>query len=90
MVQANPAPQGGNSNTRRVRPIPIGEDHLQFKHDPQIQGQLDHNGKSDWPHSILPHASYAPPHPLIIPHLRCPLCSILLNKRARDTEILPY
>ena len=47
MVQANPQPaaQGGSSNTRRVRPIPIGEDHLQFKHDPQIQGQLDHNGK---------------------------------------------
>ena len=48
MVQANPTPaaQGGSSNTRKVRPIPIGEDHLQFKHDPQIQGQLDHNGKS--------------------------------------------
>lgn len=47
MVQANPQPaaQGGSSNTRKVRPIPIGEDHLQFKHDPQIQGQLDHNGK---------------------------------------------
>ena len=35
-----------NSNTRRVRPIPIGEDHLQFKHDQQIQNQLDPNGKS--------------------------------------------
>ena len=49
MVQANPnidRPPAG-SNTRKVRPIPIGEDHLQFKHDPQIQGQLDHNGKSN-------------------------------------------
>ena len=44
MVEAQPQAQGG-SNNRRVRPIPIGEDHLQFKHDPQIQGQLDHNGK---------------------------------------------
>ena len=48
MVQANPTPAaaGGQAGgTRKVRPIPIGEDHLQFKHDPQIQGQLDHNGK---------------------------------------------
>ena len=50
MVEAVPAQQaaqggGGNSRAGRVRPIPIGEDHLQFKHDPQIQGQLDHNGK---------------------------------------------
>jgi len=48
MVEAVPAQQaaqggGGNSRAGRVRPIPIGEDHLQFKHDPQIQGQLDHN-----------------------------------------------
>ena len=46
MVEAQPqAAQGGSGGNRRVRPIPIGEDHLQFKHDPQIQGQLDHNGK---------------------------------------------
>ena len=49
MVQANPQPAAGASNnSRRVRPIPIGEDHLQFKHDTQIQGQLDHNGKFPW------------------------------------------
>ena len=48
MVQANPsAAQAGSSNSRaaKSRHIPIGEDHLQFKHDTQIQGQLDHNGK---------------------------------------------
>ena len=33
------------NNSRKVMPIPIGEDHLQFKHDQQIQRQLDHNGK---------------------------------------------
>ena len=45
MVQANPQPQPSRGASMRARPIPIGEDHLQFKHDPQIQGQLDHNGK---------------------------------------------
>ena len=42
MVQANPQPAGA-SNNRNVRHIPIGEDHLQFKHDSQIQAQLDAN-----------------------------------------------
>ena len=44
MVQANPTPSSGG-NKPRVRHIPIGEDHLGFKNDPQIQNQLDSNGK---------------------------------------------
>ena len=27
----------------RIRPIPIGNDHLQFKHDAAIMNQLDQN-----------------------------------------------
>ena len=53
MVQANPQPQPSRGASMRARPIPIGEDHLQFKHDPQIQGQLDHNGKSTTTTSAL-------------------------------------
>ena len=44
MVQANPVQNRAAS--MRARPIPIGEDHLQFKHDQVIQNQLDEKGKS--------------------------------------------
>lgn len=55
MVSANQnSNQGG-----RARPIPIGEDHLQFKHDPQIQSQLDHNGKKSLP-TCLTHMPLSP------------------------------
>ena len=43
MVSANPDP--GQFNNSRVRPIPLGNDNLQFKHDIAIMQQLDQNGK---------------------------------------------
>ena len=43
MVQANPVQNRASS--MRARPIPIGEDHLDFKRDQVIQGQLDEKGK---------------------------------------------
>ena len=61
MVEASSQPARGGQ--RRVQPIPIGEDHLQFKHDPQIQSQLDHNGKSAAPpkpptsHTVCKHST---------------------------------
>ena len=41
MVEANKNQAKGVNR----KGFPIGEDHLQFKHDPQIQSQLDTNGK---------------------------------------------
>jgi len=38
MVQANPTRPGG-----RAKPIPIGNDYLDLKHDPAIMSQLDTN-----------------------------------------------
>lgn len=52
MVEAVPA-QGGNSSKRRAQPIPIGVDHLQFKHDAAIQSQLIHNGRQSNPFLII-------------------------------------
>ena len=43
MVQANPVQNRASS--MRARPIPIGEDHLDFKRDQVIQNQLDEKGK---------------------------------------------
>ena len=43
MVQANPVQNRASS--MRARPIPIGEDYLDFKRDQVIQGQLDEKGK---------------------------------------------
>jgi hypothetical protein len=42
MVSANPDP-GQFQNNSRVRPIPLGNDNLQFKHDIAIMQQLDQN-----------------------------------------------
>ena len=66
MVQANPTRPGG-----RAKPIPIGNDYLDLKHDPAIMSQLDTNGKSTHfifqsiggnqlkkRHSILPKMGY--------------------------------
>ena len=48
MVQANPTRPGG-----RAKPIPIGNDYLDLKHDPAIMSQLDTNGKSTLTHFKL-------------------------------------
>lgn len=36
----------GRAASMRSRPIPIGDDHLGFKHDVVIQNQLDEKGKA--------------------------------------------
>ena len=46
MVSANSG--ASDMNNARVKPIPLGHDNLQFKHDIAIMQQLDQNGK---PHS---------------------------------------
>ena len=39
---------GPQDTNHRVKPIPIGNDNLGFKHDLAIMEQLDKNGKSSF------------------------------------------